>query len=212
MTRLLIITDAPMIAEGARVLAEASGEGDVVGQAEDLDGLGVALGRDKPDVALLDLQMAGDLALQLLWWLREQAPSVSVIALSDQEDGQDVVAALQAGARGYLPRRVTAAELGQAIRTVQQGGVVLHPLAAANLLQRLQRQPTPTPPPETLTPREREVLRLMVEGLSNKAIAVRLGISEHTVKFHIGAILGKLGAGSRTEAVSIAVRQGLVPL
>ncbi|MFN8482097.1 MAG: response regulator transcription factor [Anaerolineae bacterium] len=212
MTRLLIITDAPMIAEGARVLAEASGEGDVVGQVEDLDSLGVALGRDKPDLALLDLQMAGDVALQLLWWLREQAPSLLVIALSDQEDGQDSVAALQAGARGYLPRRVTAAELGQAIRTVRQGGVVLDPLAAANLLQRLQRQPTPTPPPETLTPREREVLRLMVEGLTNKAIAVRLGISEHTVKFHIGAILGKLGAGSRTEAVSIAVRQGLVPL
>jgi DNA-binding NarL/FixJ family response regulator len=150
-------------------------------------------------------------AIKLLWWLRQTAPRIEVVGLSDYDE-DSILAALQAGARGYLSRRTTAEDLGQAIRTVRQGGMVLHPMAAASLLQRLQGQTTVTQRPETLTPRELEVLRLLVEGLTNKAIAGRLGISDHTVKFHIGAILGKLGAASRTEAVTLAVRQGLVPL
>lgn len=209
MTRVLIVTDAPLVAAGARVLAEATGECEVVGTARDQAGLQAVVAQDKPDVVLLDLHMADGAALPLLWWLRQSAPRLEVVGLSEADD-DTIVTALQAGARGYLGRQVTAEELGQAIRTVRQGGMVLHPLAAATLLQRLQAANAPRP--EALTPRELEVLRLLVEGLTNKAIAGRLGISDHTVKFHIGAILGKLGASSRTEAVTLAVRQGLVPL
>ena len=209
MTRVLIVTDAPLVAAGARVLAEATGECEVVGTARDQATLQAALAQDQPDVVLLDLHMDSGAALPLLWWLRQAAPSLEVVGLSEADDDA-IVAALQAGARGYLGRRTTAEEMGQAIRTVRQGGMVLHPLAAATLLQRLQAATAPRP--EALTPRELEVLRLLVEGLTNKAIAGRLGISDHTVKFHIGAILGKLGAASRTEAVTLAVRQGLVPL
>ena len=210
MTRVLIVTDAPLMAAGARVLAEATGECEVVGTARDQTTLQAALAADKPDVVLLDLHMEDGAAIKLLWWLRQAAPRVEVVGLSDNDD-DSILAALQAGARGYLGRRTTAEELGQAIRTVRQGGMVLHPMAAATLLQRLQGAAN-GPRPEALTPRELEVLRLLVEGLTNKAIAGRLGISDHTVKFHIGAILGKLGAASRTEAVTLAVRQGLVPL
>lgn len=211
MTRVLIVTDAPLIAAGARVLTEATGECEVVGTARDQATLQAALNHNPPDVVIIDLHMEDGAAIKLLWWLRQTAPRIEVVGLSDNDE-ESILAALQAGARGYLSRRTTAEDLSQAIRTVQQGGMVLHPMAAASLLQRLQGQASPTQRPETLTPRELEVLRLLVEGLTNKAIAGRLGISDHTVKFHIGAILGKLGAASRTEAVTQAVRQGLVPL
>lgn len=211
MTRVLVITDAPLVEAGARVLVEATGEADVVATARDAATLDAALDHDQPDVALLDLDMADGTAVSLLWRLRERDASLAVVGLSGASD-EHVLSALQAGARGYLSRRVSASELAQAIRTVRQGGMVLDPLAAASLLQKLQAQPPKAPQPDPLTPRELEVLRLMVEGLTNKAIAARLGISDHTVKFHIGAILGKLGAQSRTEAVTLAVRQGLIPL
>lgn len=210
MTRVLIVTDAPLVAAGARVLTEATGDCEVVGTAHDQASLQAALAADKPEVVLLDLHMEEGAAIRLLWWLRQAAPRLEVVGLSDNDD-DSILAALQAGARGYLGRRTTADEMAQAIRTVRQGGMVLHPMAAATLLQRLQGAAN-APRPEALTPRELEVLRLLVEGLTNKAIAGRLGISDHTVKFHIGAILGKLGAASRTEAVTLAVRQGLVPL
>ncbi len=211
MLRVLVVTDAPLIAAGARVLLEATGELEVVGTARDLATLEVALDLSPADVALVDLDMADEQALNLVWWLRDHAPGLDVVGLSDDGD-EPVLAALQAGARGYLSRRATAEEMAQAMRTVRQGGMVLHPMAAARLLQRLQAQPSSAPPAESLTPRELDVLKLMVEGLTNKAIAARLHISDHTVKFHIGSILGKLGAASRTEAVTLAVRQGLIPL
>lgn len=211
MSKVVIVTDAPVLAAGARVLVEATGECEVVGVASTQPGLQNVLEEQRPEVALVDLHMEDGAALKLLWWLRDKAPGVDVVGLSDNDE-DPVLSALQAGARGYLGRRATAEDIAQAIRTVRQGGMVLHPMAAASLLQRLQGQSAALPRPEALTPRETEVLKLMVEGLTNKAIAARLRISDHTVKFHIGAILGKLGAASRTEAVTQAVRQGLIPL
>ncbi len=227
--RVLLVTDAPLIEAGVRVLLEASGAAEVVAVARDAAGIAAALappsGSSAPsfppyaggagggwgvDMALVDLDMVDGQALQLAWWLHDHAPQVEVVALSD--DDEAVVAALQAGARGAVPRRVTASDLAQALQAVSQGGMALDPLATARLLQRLRAAGEAAARPEPLTPREIEVLRLLVEGLTNKAIAARLGISDHTVKFHIGAIMGKLGASSRTEAVTMAVRQGLIPL
>lgn len=224
--RLLLVTDAPLVEAGVRVLLEASGEAEVVAVARDAARIAAALalpsGSPAPpytggagggwgvDLALVDLDMADGQALRLVWWLHDHAPQIEIVALSD--DGEAVVVALQAGARGAVSRRVTAGDLGQALRAVSQGGMALDPLATARLLQRLRAAGEATARPEPLTPREIEVLRLLVEGLTNKAIAARLGISDHTVKFHIGAIMGKLGASSRTEAVTMAVRQGLIPL
>jgi DNA-binding NarL/FixJ family response regulator len=117
--------------------------------------------------------------------------------------------AWSAGARGLLPRNASPSALSAAVLAVSQGLVALD-REFAGLLAKGDRLPTPLP--EELTPREMEVLRLLAEGLPNKSIASRLGISEHTVKFHINAILGKLGAQSRTEAVSRGVRLGLILL
>lgn len=227
--RLLLVTDAPLVEAGVRVLLEASGEAEVVGAARDTAGIEAVVapssgspappfppyaggggGGSGVDMALVDLDMADGQALRLVWWLHDHAPQIEIVALSD--DDEAVVVALQAGARGAVSRRVTAGDLGQALRAVSQGGMALDPLATARLLQRLRAAGEATARPEPLTPREIEVLRLLVEGLTNKAIAARLGISDHTVKFHIGAIMGKLGASSRTEAVTMAVRQGLIPL
>ncbi|MCW5880856.1 MAG: response regulator transcription factor [Anaerolineae bacterium] len=224
--RLLLVTDAPLVEAGVRVLLEASGEAEVVAVARDAARIAAALalpsGSPAPpytggagggwgvDLALVDLDMADGQALRLVWWLHDHAPQIEIVALSD--DDEAVVVALQAGVRGAVSRRVTAGDLGQALRAVSQGGMALDPLATARLLQRLRAAGEATARPEPLTPREIEVLRLLVEGLTNKAIAARLGISDHTVKFHIGAIMGKLGASSRTEAVTMAVRQGLIPL
>ena len=207
--RLLLVTDAPLVEAGVRVLLEASGEAEVVAAARDAAGVEAAVA-ERVDLALVDLDMADGQALKLMWWLHDHAPAVEVVALGD--DDEAVVVALQAGARGAVSRRVTAGDLAQALRAVSRGGMALDPLATARLLQRLRAAGEATARPEPLTPRELEVLRLLVEGLTNKAIAARLGISDHTVKFHIGAIMGKLGASSRTEAVTMAVRQGLIPL
>lgn len=207
--RLLLVTDAPLVEAGVRVLLEASGEAEVAAAARDAAEIETAVASGV-DLALVDLDMAGGQALKLVWWLHDHAPGVEVVAFGD--DDEAVVAALQAGARGAVSRRVTAGDLAQALRAVSQGGMALDPLATARLLHRLRAAGEAAARPEPLTPREIEVLRLLVEGLTNKAIAARLGISDHTVKFHIGAIMGKLGASSRTEAVTMAVRQGLIPL
>jgi two-component system nitrate/nitrite response regulator NarL len=122
-------------------------------------------------------------------------------------DAEQALEALGAGARGVVLRDVDAARLGAAVRAVAEGLLVLDGAAAASALR-------PAPPVaatvEPLTPREQEVLQLLAQGLSNKLIASRLGISDHTVKFHVNAILGKLGAQSRTEAIAHAARLGLV--
>ena len=113
------------------------------------------------------------------------------------------------GPRAYLTREAGAEELAAAVRAVSQGLAVFSP---ALLAGRSPSEATQAPSPDVLTEREREVLPLLADGLPNKAIALRLGISEHTVKFHVGAILSKLGASSRTEAVVLAARRGLLPL
>jgi DNA-binding NarL/FixJ family response regulator len=193
--RVLIIADDPLARAGlAALLADQDGC-TVVGQVAGDD---PALDVYRPDALIWDLGWDPDPA-----------------ALPDLDSGPPVVALLPdptqaadawaAGARGLLLRSASAAHLVTAVAAVCQGLAVLDPaLAGALPLDR------PRPPQADLTPREVEVLRLLVQGLSNKAIARTLSISEHTVKFHINAILGKLHAQSRTEAVVHAIRLGLV--
>ena len=124
-----------------------------------------------------------------------------------------VVSAVRAGAKGYLLKGAPRDELFRAIRLVSEGGSLLQPVVASKLMQHMSGQSEPSPAlPEPLTNREMEVLRCLALGRSNKEIAIMLSISERTVKFHLSAILGKLGAGNRTEAVAIAAHQGLVNL
>ena len=133
--------------------------------------------------------------------------AAAVILLSD--DSQWTAEALRAGVRAVLPRELTAAEIVAAVEAAAAGLVVVHPQELDGLLPAVPPS-LPARPVEALSPREIEVLGMMAEGIGNKEIAARLGISEHTVKFHVASIMGKLHAGTRTEAVMLGVRMGLI--
>ena len=198
--RVLLVGEDALARAGLRALAEAAGFV-VAGEAEPaaLDAEPAAA-----DAALLDAgrSAAGLEALSRL------APRLPVlVVLWSEEQARE---ALAAGARGVLRREGLAERLAAGLRAVADGLVVVDPAVAEAVLR--PGAPAGSPLVEPLTPREGEVLSLLVEGLSNRAIAARLGISEHTAKFHVGAVLGKLGAESRAEAVVLAARLGLVVL
>jgi len=165
----------------------------------------------QPDVMLLDLESPVDEAtLQALESAYMVRNSAIVILIDDPEFS--VANALYAGVRAVIPRAATAEEIVAAIQASVAGLVVLHPDALHSVLSPMPSRDRPEfhPADQILSPREIEVLRMIAEGLSNKEIASKLGISEHTVKFHISAIFMKLGASSRTEAVIIGIRAGMI--
>ena len=185
----------------------------VVGRASGLDDLPAMVEVYRPDVLLWDMSWQPDSAIERLALLVESAPPVAVL-LPDEGRVAEVWAT---GARAILRRDADPGQVAAALRALMQGlGVVdgafaaalARPVALPTLKPWDDRQTDPLI--EELTPRELAVLRLVAEGLPNKTIAVRLGISEHTVKFHVNAILGKLGVASRTEAVVRATRLGLI--
>jgi DNA-binding NarL/FixJ family response regulator len=151
-------------------------------------------------------QMDGVEALETL---RARGIDVRVIVFTAFDTDERILGAVQAGAEGYLLKGAPREELFEAIRIVHSGGSLLQPIVISKLLRHIsQREDAKNV--EALSPREHEVLQLMARGLQNKEIAAQLVISERTVKFHVSSILGKLGAGNRTEAVTMALHQGLI--
>jgi len=161
----------------------------------------------EPDVVLMDLVMPGMDGAAATHAIRERCPHVQVIALTSFKEKELVQGALEAGAIGYLLKNVSADELADAIRSAHAGRPTLAPEAAQALIQTATQ---PSEPGYDLTPREYEVLELMVEGLSNPNIAERLVVSRSTVKFHVSSILSKLRVSSRTEAVALALQNDLI--
>jgi len=161
-----------------------------------------------PQVIVLDLALEPEGNFETLHQLRRSLPSVRVLGLSDSATDPRIMRAMQAGMRGCLPKTATGEEIVVAVRQVADGDLVLPPTATNALLQQLGHQPEI----ESLTQRESQVLRSVAAGQTNKAIALKLGISEHTVKFHLGSAMSKLGAASRAEAVASAIQRGLISL
>lgn len=215
--RIVLADDHALFRDGIASLLVAWGH-EVVGQASDGDAAVELATRLKPDVVLMDVAMPGGGGLEATRRIADATPGVAIVMLTASEDGDDLFAAIKAGARGYLLKNLESAELRGMLEAVSRGEAAITPAIAARMLTELARPTVPVEAtgigvgrdPDRLTERELDVLRLVVAGLRNKEMAAELGISENTVKFHLRNILDKLHAQSRTEMVARAVREGLV--
>lgn len=209
--RVLIADDHAVVREGLKSFLELQPGFVVAGEAADGHQALAEIERCEPDVVLMDLVMPRLDGVAAIAAIRQRWPALPVIALTSFTEAGRVVQAVRAGARGYLFKDVRPAELAEAIRRVHEGQTYLHPEAARALVEHTRHEGEGGLA-EPLTPREREVLQCMAEGLSNREIADRLVIAEKTVKTHVSHILAKLGAADRTQAVVLALRHGLVDL
>ena len=207
MIRVLICDDQVVVREGLRAILSTAPGIQVVGEASDGAEALELVSQTQPAVVLMDLKMPGMNGVQATRAIRERHPQVQVVALTSFQETDWVQDALRAGAIGYLLKDVAMDELAEAIRSAHAGRATLAP-AVAQALVKAATQPSDLG--HDLTPRQREVLGLIIEGLSNGQIAKQLCISPSTVRFHVSQILGKLGAANRAEAAALAVKHRLV--
>jgi DNA-binding NarL/FixJ family response regulator len=201
VTRVLVLSPSPVARAGLEsLLRNSAGVIQVVGSAANWS----EYSGEDPDVILADWENGDELSTEI----SDGAPEAALVVIADDPGLSGVADALRSGVRAVLSRHSSASQIVAAIEAAAAGFVVLQPGDLDGLLI----NPQPASLAEPLTPREVEVLAMLAEGQSNKSIAHRLGISEHTVKFHVTSIMGKLSAGSRTEAVTQGIRQGLIML
>jgi DNA-binding NarL/FixJ family response regulator len=211
--RIVLVDDQTLVRQGIRSLLGLASDIAIVGEAGDGDeALGV-IGREKPDVVLLDVRMPKKNGLDVLRELKAQGTLPPVILLTTFDDDEALLAAVRGGAKGYLLKDVSLEQLTEAIRAVAAGGTVIRPAVTERVLRGLEHMPRDfeaLSPPDPLTKREIEVLRLMAGGYSNREIADALGTAEGTVKNHASSILSKLGVRDRTRAVLKALELGYI--
>ncbi len=214
MIRVCLVEDQTIVRQGLRTLLALVPDIEVVAEAADGDQAAAAIVQSKPDVVLLDLRMPGKDGIAVLGDLAAAGILPPTIILTTFDDDALLLAALRAGAKGFLLKDVSLERLADAIRTVVAGGTMIQPALTERILQAGLDSRWDFPslePPDPLTPRETEVLRLMAGGYSNREIADALGSSEGTVKNQISSILSKLGVRDRTRAVLKGLEQGLFP-
>jgi DNA-binding NarL/FixJ family response regulator len=229
--RVLIADDQRVVREGLGMVLGLLADVVVVGAASDGNEAVALAEQFRPDVVLMDLRMPHCDGVQATRLLRERAPAVKIVVLTTYSDDRSVLEALRAGARGYLTKDASGAEIRAALQQVAGDQAVLDPAVQHHVVEALAAAsppapatepvapaesaappapPAPTGPPDGLTPREAEVLILIAGGLSNSEIAAHLVISEATVKSHINRLLAKIEARDRAQAVAYAYRHGLV--
>jgi NarL family two-component system response regulator LiaR len=208
--RLMIVDDHAVVREGLRAFLGLQDDVEIVGEAADGADAVAQARLLRPDVILMDLVMPRVDGVSAMHELRADVPESRVIVLTSFLEDERLLPAIEAGAAGYLLKDAKPSELARAIRAAHSGEAVIDPTVAARLVHALSdRSARPPDHSGTLTQREREVLALIARGRSNKRIALELGISEKTVKAHVGHVLAKLGVSDRTQAALLAVRQGL---
>ena len=209
--RVLLVDDHAMVRRGLRGFLELLDDIEVCGEAENGRQALDEVARIQPDVVLMDLLMPELDGVSAIGRIRDEHPGVEVVALTSFVEESRVTAALEAGASGFILKDADADDVAQAIRAAHRGEVHLDPAVALLVARRVRtaRTAAAPPPDASLTEREREVLALVAHGLSNKAIADRLVITERTARTHVSNILGKLGLASRTQAALYAVEHGL---
>ena len=205
--RLLIVDDHPVVRDGLKGMLSGQPGFEIAGEAADgLQGVQLAT-HLKPDVVLMDLRMPNLDGAAATQRIRSTLPGVRVLVLTTYDSDAEILKAIEAGATGYILKDAPREELFRAIRATAQGQSYLSPAVATRLMSQLRAAPQ-----DALSPREVDVLTWVAKGASNKEIAQHLFISEATVKSHLLHIFEKLGAGDRTQAVTLAVQKGLIQL
>jgi len=208
--RILVADDHPVVRDGLITILSTQSDFEIVGEAATGTEVVRQVAALAPDVLLLDLEMPEMDGVETLQALRERGATVRVLVFTAFDTDDRILAAVRAGAKGYLLKGVPREEIFHAVRVVHAGDSLLQPVVASRLLKQVSGDSRTPPGIQPLTGRELEVLHLLMRGLQNKEIAAELVVTERTVKFHVSSILRKLGAGNRTEAVALATKYGLV--
>ncbi|HLX59052.1 MAG TPA: response regulator transcription factor [Ktedonobacteraceae bacterium] len=211
--RILLVDDHALVREGTRRLLETESDVEVVAEASSGEEAIEVAHKLQPDIAIMDIAMPGMGGIEATRAIKKDCPETAVLVLSAYDDEPYLLALLDVGAAGFLLKNVHGQELIQAIRSVARGESVLQPSIAEKMMRRLSARPdTTSHAANLLSEREFDVLRLAARGLPNKEIAARMGLSIRTVHSHLANIFMKMQVGSRTEAVLLALRQGMLSL
>ena len=207
--RVLVVDDHTVVRRGLIFVLQAYTDIKTIGEAGSIDEAVRRCDELQPDLVLMDIKMAGEEdGIKATQLIRKRFPEIQVLILSSFYDGELVTKAIQSGAKGYLLKDVSTDELARAIRLASSGKLTLAPEAAQSLMGEHQ---SADPIGKDLTDRQLEVLALLIRGLTNQEIAVKLNITLYTARHHVSEILAKLHASNRAEAVAIAIKKGLVP-
>jgi DNA-binding NarL/FixJ family response regulator len=213
MIRVVLVDDQTLVRQGIRALLELAGDVEIVAEATDGEEGVAVIRRERPDVVLLDVRMPRRSGVDVLRELQAADDPAKVILLTTFDDDEALLEGIKAGAKGYLLKDVSLEQLTEAIRTVAGGGTLIRPVVTERVLRGLEqvrRDFDALNPPDPLTRRELEILRLMAGGYSNGEIADALGTAQGTVKNHASSILSKLGVRDRTRAVLKALELGYI--
>lgn len=207
--RVLLADDHAVVREGIRQFLERAKDIVVVAEADDGEAAMSLIREHKPDVAVLDIQMPKATGIEVTRWVRANVRQTGVLVLTAYDDDPYIIAVLQAGANGYVLKTASPLEIIQAVRDVHEGKSAINQAIAQRLIAFVIQQKNEAPI-EKLSDREMEVLFSLAKGLTNRAIAAQLGISDRTVQGHIAHIFDKLGVSNRTEAVMRAISLGWI--